>query len=407
VIEQPSPKLCIPRVTQEFFPKVSGPANQVLAIAAGLERRNISSPVVTTTPGLSKAVESSGVTVHRFQPILSLPNFRVSIALIGWLNRAHPSLVHIHGWRNPVSDLAILQARYSRTPFVVQAHGVAFGHQYSDGPLFIRVLRKLYDRLIRGLVTRNAVSVIASTRLEADELAQYGFAESKIVVIPVGVSNSYFAEASRSPTIDTDSFTLLTVGRIGARRNIEQMIEALALLRAMGIKAQLRIVGPEVSLTAGDKLGYRQRLENLAAACGISGAVTFVGPRSGNDLINEYRSASIFVYTTLYENFGQPITEAAASGLPIVATPTGVAVEFLEDGAAGTLVPFQDSSATASAILRLCTNEQLRHRCGQVARERAKSMFSWEAIIPQYETLYRELARPSNAQPGARKMAGE
>jgi glycosyltransferase involved in cell wall biosynthesis len=391
---QQAQPLRVQRVTQEFFPIVSGPANQALALSQGLEQAGIPSPILTTTPGERTNPQLDGVTVRRFRPILAAPNFRPSPALQCCLMQESASAIHIHGWRNPVSDGALYAAVRRGIPVVVQAHGVANGHRFSSEALPIRTARQIYDAGIRRLVTRHATVVVASTQAEAQELRDYGFPAERIAVIPVGIGEQFFSAAPAERIPKAGTLRLLTVGRLSPLRNVEQIIRAVAILRAWGIAAQLRVVGPEVRLAAGETMGYRRQLEQLAFRLGVADAVVFTGPRSGDLLLDEYRAADVFVCTALYENFGQPIAEAAAMGLPIVATPVGVAVDLLEDSHAGYLVPFQDTSATAAVLRRLYDQPQLCLKLGQHARQRA-TLFDWQKIVPRFIEIYTNMLHAS------------
>jgi len=379
----------VPRVTQEFFPVASGPANQALAISAGLARLGIASPVLTTTPGVDRRVEAAGVSVKRFRPLLVAPHFRPSLALQRHLLHIPASALHIHGWRNPASDGAIVAARRRGIPIVLQAHGIAYGHRYSRESPLVAGPRRLYDAAIQRYVTAAADLVVASTTAEAAELHAYGFPAERIVVIPIGVDPAFLAERPGLPA--RDGLRLLTVGRLSPRRNIEQLIAALAILRAWGLPARLRVVGPEVRLAAGEPAGYRRRLEQLAARLGVHDLVTFSGPRYGAELLEEYHAADIFVCATLYENFGQPIAEAAATGLPIVATPTGVALDLPPGLSGQALVPFNDPAAMAAAIGRLHANREQRLRLGADLRRYAAATFDWRTIVPRFAALYEEV----------------
>jgi glycosyltransferase involved in cell wall biosynthesis len=385
----PQVELVIPRVTQEFFPVVSGPANQALAISAGLERLGIASPVLTTTPGVDRRVETAGVTVQRFRPLLAAPHFRPSLALQRYLLHVPASALHVHGWRNPASDGAIVAARRRGIPIVLQAHGIAYAHRYSRESPLLAAPRRAYDTAIRRYVTAAADVVVASATAEVAELRAYGFPAQRIVRIPIGVNPAFFAERPRLPT--HDGLRLLTVGRLSPRRNIEQLIAAVAVLRAWGVPVQLRVVGPEVRLAAGEPAGYRRRLEQLAARLGVHDLVAFSGPRYGAELLAEYHAADIFVSTTLYENFGQPIAEAAATGLPIVATPTGIALDLPNQLASQALVPFNDPAALAAGIGRLHANREQRLRLGEDMRRYAAATFDWRAIVPRYAAIYQEV----------------
>src|SRR5215213_6756631 len=113
--------MIIPRVTQEFFPVASGPANQILALAGGLEQLGLSSPIFTTTMGTDERTHAAGVTVHRFRPLFAAPHLRPSLALQRHLMRQPAALFHVHGWRNPVADGAIMVARRRNIPVILQA----------------------------------------------------------------------------------------------------------------------------------------------------------------------------------------------------------------------------------------------------------------------------------------------
>jgi glycosyltransferase involved in cell wall biosynthesis len=231
--------------------------------------------------------------------------------------------------------------------------------------------------------------VVASTTAEAAELGAYGFPAEQIVCIPIGVDPAFFAE--RPSMAAHDGLRLLTVGRLGPRRNIEQLIAAVAVLHAWGVPVRLRVVGPEVRLAAGEPGGYRRRLDQLAARLGVPDLVAFGGPRYGAELLADYHAADIFVCATLYENFGQPIAEAAATGLPIVATPTGIALDLPNELASQSLVPFNDPVAMAAAISRLHANRQRRLRLGEDMRRYAAAAFDWRSIVPRYAAIYEGL----------------
>ncbi len=376
----------IPRITQEFFPSVSGPANQALAIAHGLERRGVASPIFTTTPGEDQ--RTVGVAVRRFPPLLALANFRIAPALGRALLNEPATLLHIHGWRNPASNSAIYTARRRKLPFILQAHGIAFGHRYAADYWPTRVARNLADAVIRPFILCHAAAVVASTQHEASELRRYGFAKEQIVVIPAGVTSEFFAPIVRP---EREEITILSVGRLAPRRNVEQIIQAIALLQRDGIRVQLRIVGPEVALAAGEAGGYRATLENLAYAYGVAQQVTFVGELQGAALRAEYHTADVFVCASRYENFGQPRAEAAATGLPVVLTPTGMAPELLEGNMAGVQFALDDAHALAAALRPLCKDYAMRQRLGQAAQALASALFDWERIVPRYVELYQQI----------------
>ena len=72
-----------------------------------------------------------------------------------------------------------------------------------------------------------------------------------------------------------------------------------------------------------DGVSGLEELKLLANQLNLNSNVTFTGEKNPADLKLLYKSSNIFVYPSLYENFGQPLIEAAAHGLPLISTPVG------------------------------------------------------------------------------------
>ena len=134
-----------------------------------------------------------------------------------------------------------------------------------------------------------------------------------------------------------------------------------------------------------EKEGYIEELKDMVIRNRLR--VTFLGPKYGLDLRTEYRNADIFIYTSLWENFGQTILEAAASGLPIIASNVGVAPELVSKSY---IVGANDSVEIADRILKL-QNIKLRHKVRDKLLERVKRDFNWDKISEKYYKLYRKV----------------
>jgi glycosyltransferase involved in cell wall biosynthesis len=96
--------------------------------------------------------------------------------------------------------------------------------------------------------------------------------------------------------------------------------------------------------------------------------------------------ADIFLYPSKYENFGQPLIEAGAHGLPIVATAVGVARDIVVDGETGYLTS-GDPKAISEGI-HLLQDSNLRRQMGSQIKNLIKEKFNWGNIMDQYLTLY-------------------
>ncbi len=103
-----------------------------------------------------------------------------------------------------------------------------------------------------------------------------------------------------------------------------------------------------------------------------------------------YELADAFVLASGYETFSLVTFEAAASGLPILATPVNGVRELIEDGRNGFLVA-PDPDAIAERLRRLAADPALRERLGAAARRSALA-FSWEEMVVRHESLYERFA---------------
>ena len=132
----------------------------------------------------------------------------------------------------------------------------------------------------------------------------------------------------------------------------------------------------------------RERYEALASSLAIANRVHWVGVARDMQLL--YALADAFVLPSEYETFSLVTFEAAASGVPIIATPVSGVRELVEDSRNGFIVS-QEPAVIANRLERLATDEELRTRLGRAARESALR-FSWESTVRSHHELYQRLA---------------
>jgi UDP-glucose:(heptosyl)LPS alpha-1,3-glucosyltransferase len=211
----------------------------------------------------------------------------------------------------------------------------------------------------------------------------------RAMTIPNGVDIDAFAPGSRREealalrerlNIAPDRRVAIFVGSEWQRKGLEPVIQALA--RASGW--DLLVVGN------GDQVRYRA----VADEAGVGDAVHWLGV--SRDTAPLYQLADAFVFPTSYEAFPLVALEAAASGLPILATPVNGVRELVNDGANGFLIS-RDPSDIARRLQQLADDPGLRERLGSAARRSALE-YSWEKMVARHHELYASLSR----EPGVR-----
>lgn len=148
----------------------------------------------------------------------------------------------------------------------------------------------------------------------------------------------------------------------------------------------LNIVGSEERTSSTSKKGYVSELKELVKELKAENKVFFTGPKHGKELHRFYVESDIFIYPSSYENFGQPILEAATAGLPIISTSVGVALDIVIPGETGFLVGMDHKEVSQHINnLRLA---RTRAMYGKKIRGLVEKNYQWSAIIERYMQIY-------------------
>ncbi len=114
--------------------------------------------------------------------------------------------------------------------------------------------------------------------------------------------------------------------------------------------------------------------------------------RTNVPVIEDYfQAADLGLFTSETESFCLSILEAMAFACPSVSTQVGGIPEVIDDGVNGLLAPSGDADALARAVETLLADPMKRRALGTAGQEKARSVFSAAAIVPQYLALYRRM----------------
>ena len=171
------------------------------------------------------------------------------------------------------------------------------------------------------------------------------------------------------------------IGRLDPKKNVEDFIEAAALVHARNPKARFVIIGGLDAFMPD----YAVHLQTLAKTRNLDTALQFLGDRK--DIPALLSALDIFVWLSKGEGMPHVIAEAGAAALPVIATPDNGVVQQIEDGRSGTFVPYNDPTAVANAIERLISDPNLRANLGKALRWKVETTYSVEVVLPQWEKL--------------------
>ena len=229
-----------------------------------------------------------------------------------------------------------------RIPLEVQVHTDIFSPYFSR---FQNRVRRFFAR--RVLAGADAVRVV-SEELRGKIAPLTG---ARISVLPICVEKERIENAPLSFDLHARypwNFIILTVSRLTPEKNLSVALQTLALIRRRFSNAGLLIVGsgPEESV-----------LKALVKKSHLEGYVEFAGWQ--RDLASFYKTANVFLQTSLFEGYGLALIEAGLSGLPVVTTPVGIAAE-LEHGKDAYIYPINRPDLMAIGIIDLIENNHKR-----------------------------------------------
>ncbi|MBV9998726.1 MAG: glycosyltransferase family 4 protein [Verrucomicrobia bacterium] len=161
-----------------------------------------------------------------------------------------------------------------------------------------------------------------------------------------------------------------------ARKGLEFAIEALA-----------RIPRPEVKLLVLGQDAEASRFNELARRLGVGDRIVFGGFR--RDVAEGLGASDVFLFPSRYEAFSLATIEAAACGLPIVATRINGAEDFITAGHNGFFIE-HNPEQIARTLLPLLTSPELRQEMGRAARRRVEEHYTWDRVADLTETAYFE-----------------
>ncbi|MEX0643311.1 MAG: glycosyltransferase family 4 protein [Pirellulales bacterium] len=285
------------------------------------------------------------------------------------LQRLSPDLVH-------ANNLSI--ARISG-PVVANAGLRSLGH--------LRDIVKLSQQAINDL--NQHTRLLAVSQATRDAHVQQGLDADRCAVLHNGVDLDELRP--RAPTgylhrelgLPENARLVATIGQLGLRKGTEVVLLAAAIVARELSDIHWLIVGERTS-NKEESRNFESELRSMASQPPLAGRVLFLGSRADvSQLMNE---CTLLVHAARQEPLGRVLLEAAASGLPVVATNVGGTQEIFpttNDGAI--LIPPDDPPALAEAMTDILTDESRRESFARSARRRAETAFDIQ--LAAYELI--------------------
>src|SRR5881296_3027155 len=279
------------------------------------------------------------------------------------LREFRPQLLHAHFATAATAKARELAAEIG-VPFTFTAH------RYD-----------IYDKAPADFADRAAAAAAVVTVSEANAryiVKTFGVPPAHLHVIPCGVDTERFRP--QGPRAEPP--LLVCVARLKPFKNQKLLLEACAALQSRGVEIRCVLVGDGPC---------RDELEAARERLGLGGMVELVGAAEQAEVLAWWQRATIAALTSTSEGMPVCLMEAAACGVPAVATAVGRIPELIEDGVTGFLTTPGDAEGLAGGLERLLRDPDLVARFGAAARLRAEEHFSLPRQVDRLLSVWKGL----------------
>lgn len=303
------------------------------------------------------------------------------------LRRERPDILHTHNPKPGVYGRIV--GRLAGVPIVVNTiHGLYATPESS-------FLKRAIVYTLEWIASRFSDAELIQSPEDFELLAQRGIMpRSKLRLLGNGVDLERFSpspemrEAVRSELgLSSGQIAVGLVARLVEEKGVPELIQAAERLDDRYI---VFIVGPKDHEKAD---AVSEELLTRAEANGVR----FLGMRK--DVERIYQGLDVFVLPSHREGFPRAAMEAAASGLPVIATDIRGCRQVVEDGVNGFLFPVRDVDALTAAIDRVGSDNELRSQMSRASVDRARVHFDERQIVKRVMGAYAEVARRKGLYP--------
>jgi phosphatidyl-myo-inositol dimannoside synthase len=369
-------------VTWNFPPRRGGIEYLISSICAGLKKHH--TVFVVTAHSIAENSPAERIFRPRWPGLFIF--FLYALAQGALLLYRNPRISIILGGSALVTPIVVVLARLFGRKAVVQTHGLDLIYPSMLYQLLCVRWVKFCDR------------VIANSHYTATVAEENGTRAGLVAVLPPGVDWERFSslvcvEPVKKELRLAGKRILLFVGRLARRKGVEEFIKRSLPQIVQAVPDVCFVVvghNPTDSLT--HRADVLSTLEETIAELGLENHVRLLGQLDDDRLADICQAADLMILPALpmqhdVEGFGLVLLEAAAAGIPAVATRVGGIPDAIEHNKSGILVDPNNYEELSLAAIGLLTDEEKRRRMGAYARQRVKEKFSWGKIIARYESV--------------------
>ncbi len=383
-----------------FFPELNGQAVFTLNLVCEMAALGHEVLVLTQNSGKkAEEINDPRIKVIHF-PSIPLKAIHKDLRVAVFSRKAirqvfsdfQPDLVHVQD-PSLLSQAIMRVAHHKHVPVLATHHtGPEITAPYLNpkNPVVKKYLHTILWQFLR-LHLNNADTIAVPSKFSKRMLSQHKV-QPEISVIGCGINLEHFLPATddcqsqilKQHGLNPEKVLALYVGRLDFEKNVDVLIQAMAILDHRGV--QLGIVGQ-----GNKEIQYR----NLVKTLGLEDQIIFVGQLNNPELPQLLNSADIFIMPGAGESFSIATLEAMACAKPVIAANSAALPELVESGKNGLLFNPTSAEELAGAIRTLADDIDAREEMGATGYFKVRN-YSLLHMAQAYEQTYRTCIETAN-----------
>ena len=296
--------------------------------------------------------------INRTHVWFSFKLFFVNSSMSKQIENDKPDIIHTIGLRSYQSIVAWRTSKKLKIPLVVSDQGGLTTHPFfNESGLILKILYRIQNFFIKRIIS-NATAVSAANEYEKEIFRNLN-KKSKIEIIRNGVNlETLVSKKNFKEKYGINSRFILFVGRFSKSKGIENLVNALNMIKHEGLFSDVRLV------IMGVDFGYEQKMEEMIKKFDLSEKIMVIKNPPRDDVISAYGESEFLILPSQWELSPLVPLESFAFKKPVISTKSHGIPFTVQDDKNGILVEPENPLKLANAIKKLLLDEGLRNRLG-------------------------------------------
>ena len=301
--------------------------------------------------------------INRTHVWFSFKLFFVNSSMSKQIEKDKPDVIHTIGLRSYQSIVAWRTSKKLKIPLIISDQGGLTTHPFfNESGLLLKILYRVQNYFIKKII-KHATTISVANEYEKAIFLDLD-KKSKVQIIRNGVNlETLVSKVNFKEKYKINSKFILFVGRFSKSKGIENLINALNIIKNEKIISDVRLV------IMGVNFGFEQKMEELVERFGLSEKIMIIKNPPREDVISAYGESEFLILPSQWELSPLVPLESFAFKKPVISTRSHGIPFTVQDDKTGILVEPENSEELSKAITKLLQDNNLRERLGMSGYE--------------------------------------